>query len=150
MFSSLGMADASPRVAYPDIPEMSMQEKLLMERDATGMYFSGQMLDEYSRHVALLRPRSLTDLLSEEAELTDKQRVSVVGIVGAVSLKTTRNGDRMAFFTIKDRFGELECVAFSRVFAENSYLIRTDGAVWVSGSISLREDEPPKILGIAN
>jgi DNA polymerase-3 subunit alpha len=41
---------------------------------------------------------------------------------------------------------EMECVVFAKLFAENAHLIRTDGAVWVSGTISLREDEPPKLL----
>ena len=52
----------------------------------------------------------------------------------------------MAFFTLEDRAAEIECVAFARQYAENGHLIRTDNALCVSGTISLREDEPPKIL----
>ena len=101
MFSALGMVEEAPRVEYPNIPELGVREKLLMERDATGMYFSGQMLDEYGKHIKLLRPHPLSELLSEEVELVDKQRIEVAGIIGAVSVKNTRNGDRMAFFTIR-------------------------------------------------
>lgn len=146
MFSSPALADTSPRVEYPDIPELGVREKLLMERDATGMYFSGQMLDEYSKHVQVIKPQPLSELVGEDLELTEKQRVSVAGIIGSVSLKTTKNGDRMAFFSMEDRFAEIECIAFTRVFAENAHLIRNDSAVWVTGTLSLREDEAPKIL----
>ena len=52
----------------------------------------------------------------------------------------------MAFFSLEDRFGEIECIAFSRVFARFEHMIRTDAAVWVTGTLSLREDEPPKLL----
>lgn len=146
MFSSAGFSDASPKVDYPDIPELGVREKLLMERDATGMYFSGQMLDEYGKHVEIIKPQSLSDFIGEDLILQEKQRVSVVGIITSLTTKNTKNGEKMAFFSIEDRFAEIECIAFARVFADNSYLIRTDSAVWVSGTLSLRDDEAPKIL----
>ena len=146
MFSTPGLVEESPQVEYPDIPELGIREKLLMERDATGMYFSGQMLDEYSRHVELLTPQPLSELVGEDAVLEDKQRTSVVGIINSVTLKTTKNGDRMAFFKIEDRFAEIECVAFARTYADCSYLIHADSAVQIQGTLSLREDERPKIL----
>lgn len=110
------------------------------------MYFSGQMLDEYSKHVELLKPDAISDFVGDESDPADKARVNVAGIVTSVTLKNTRNGDRMAFFTLEDRMAEIECVAFARQYAENAHLIHTDAALYVSGSISLREDEPPKIL----
>lgn len=149
MFSMLdGGAGAfqRPQCEYPDIPELGVREKLLMEKDATGMYFSGQMLDEYSKHLSHLKHEEILDLVGDESDPADKMRVSVVGIVTAVTVKNTRNGERMAFFTLEDRMAEIECVAFARQFAENAHLIRVDAALYVSGSISLREDEPPKIL----
>jgi len=70
----------------------------------------------------------------------------VAGIITSVSLKTTKNGDRMAFFTLEDQSGELECIAFSRQFSECAHLIRSDLAVCASGSVSLRDEESPKVL----
>ena len=52
----------------------------------------------------------------------------------------------MAFFTLEDRFAEIECLAFARKYAEASYLIQPDTGVFVSGNLSLREDEAPKLL----
>jgi len=52
----------------------------------------------------------------------------------------------MAFFTLEDRIAEIECVAFARQYKEASYMIRNDSALYVRGTVSLREDEPPKIL----
>ena len=63
-----------------------------------------------------------------------------------MTTKTTKNGDRMAFFTLEDRFAEIECIAFARKYAEASYLIQPDTGVFVSGNLSLREDEAPKLL----
>ena len=110
------------------------------------MYFSGQMLDEYSRHLALLKPTQISEIVSDDADPADKARVGVAGIVTSVTQKTTRNGDAMAFFTLEDRVAEIECLTFSRQYGELSHLIHTDAAAFVSGSISLREDEPPKLI----
>ena len=146
MFSVIGTAEQAPKCEYPDIPELGVREKLLMEKEATGMYFSGQMLDEYSKHLEILKPDSIADYVSEDADPVDKARVSLAGIVTSVTTKNTRNGDRMAFFTVEDRMAEIECIAFSRQYADNAHLIHSDSGLFVSGTLSLREDEPPKLL----
>ncbi len=146
MFSTPGMASPGIKCEYPDIAEFGTREKLMMEKEATGMYFSGQMLDEYSRHVALLMPDSIADYTDEEADPADKTRVSFAGMITSVTPKNTRNGDRMAFFTLEDRMSEIECLVFSNRYAELSHMIRTDNGVSVSGTLSVREDEPPKLL----
>ena len=131
---------------YPPLPDLSPREKLLMEREATGMFFSGQLLDSYSRHLKLLSPTPISALTGEDAEPQEKQRVTVAGMITGVTLKNTKNGDRMAFFRLEDQYGEIECVTFARQFAENAHLVRTDLAVAVTGTVSLREDELPKVL----
>jgi len=146
MFSSFGAAEQAPACKYPDIPELGVREKLLMEKEATGMYFSGQMLDEYSKHLELLDPTPISEYVSDEADPVERSRICVAGIVTAVTTKNTKNGDRMAFFTVEDRMAEIECIAFARQYAENAHLIRLDSALLIEGTVSLREDEPPKIL----
>jgi DNA polymerase-3 subunit alpha len=63
-----------------------------------------------------------------------------------VTVKTTRKNEKMAFFSIEDKYGEIECIAFSAQFARNASLITEDSAVCVEGNISLREDEDAKVL----
>ncbi len=146
MFSMMGAETVAPKCEYPDIPEFGVREKLLMEKEATGMYFSGQMLDEYSKHLEILAPDPIADYVADECDPVDKARVSFAGIVTSVTTKNTKNGDRMAFFTIEDSAAEIECIAFARQYSEYAHLIHTDSGVFVSGTLSLREDEPPKLL----
>ena len=147
MFSSLGASAVdAPTVSYPNIPELGVREKLMMEKEAAGMYFSGNMLDEYGKHIALFKPQSILDIVGEDAEPEDKDYAKVVGMITSVTVKNTRGGEKMAFFTLEDRMAEIECVAFSRRYLEFSHLIRQDNGVYVGGNISLREDEPPKLL----
>lgn len=146
MFSTPGKAPAVPGISYPPIPELSVREKLMMEKEATGMYFSGNMLDEYSRHLELLKPEQIADYVGEDCDFAEKAPASFAGMITSVTVKNTKAGDRMAFFTLEDRMAEIECVVFSRLYGEAAPQIRADTGVYVSGTISLREEEAPKLL----
>ena len=116
-----------------------------MEKEVAGMCFSGNLLDSYSLHVDSLAARKISELLDTE-QVKDKENARVTGIVTSVTVKTTRKNERMAFFSIEDKFGEIECIAFPNILERNRDRIREDSALCVDGSISLREDEEPKLL----
>ena len=148
---SMGMGSFDvPSFEYPDIPEYGMREKLLMEKDASGMYFSGHMLDNYSKHVEALDSITTAELCekSEDGELiySDKDKVKLVGIISSVSLKTTKNDDRMAFFTLEDKFGEVECIVFPKKYNEFYADVIVDNALFVEGTVSIKDDDVPKLL----
>ncbi len=131
---------------YPEIPDLTAREKLMMEREATGMFFSGQLLDSYSKHLKFLSPELISLYTGEDAEITDRQRANIAGMITSVSVKSTKNGDSMAFFTLEDQSDEMECIAFAKQFGEFSHLIRGDFAVSVKGNLSVRDDEKPKLI----
>ncbi len=153
MFSMATQTQQSASVSgydYPDLPDFSMKEKLMQEKEASGMYFSGHMLDSYQNHLRALTVQEISSLLEQdengEFTVTERTRVSVAGIINHVTLKTTRSEERMAFFTLEDRYAEIECLAFPKVFASYGNCVRPDAAVCVRGTVSCRENEDPKIL----
>ena len=116
------------------------------------MFFSGQLLDDYSKCVEALSPMSIAEITpAEESEndapaLPDRARVKIAGIISGVTLKTTKKEERMAFFTVEDSGGVIECLAFPKTFIQYGEIIKADHAVFVEGNLSIREDESPKIL----
>ena len=147
MFSMPGPVVAeSSYFSYPELPELTVREKLMMEREATGMFFSGQLLDSYSRHLATISTVPVASFAGEESDAEDRKPVTVAGMITSVTVKNTKNGDRMAFFSLEDQMGEVECVVFAKKFEHTAHLIRSDLAVCVSGNLSVREEEKPKIL----
>ena len=134
---------------YPDIPELTLSQKLSQEKEATGLYFSGHPLDSYSENISHIDHEDIVSLsLDDEearAEKTDK-KITLVGVLENISLKTTQKGDKMAFFTLSDRYGEIECIAFPKTYSQISYLIRDDAALAVTGTISVRDDESAKFI----
>ena len=147
-----GAAAAAPvRFDYPNIPEFTLREKLMLEKECSGMYFSGHVLNDYAKHIESLSAARIADILAiaeEDAELPyrDKQPVAIAGIVTKKTVKTTKNGDSMAFVTVEDRTGEIEVVVFARQYLGSAGLLVTESPIVVRGTISVRDEEKPKIL----
>lgn len=144
IFSSVqvnGMA--RPSFSYPALAEYSPRELLMLEKECSGMYFSGHLLDGYSKHLGALKLTSISSLVDPErqGEFPEKMRVECAGIISNVSIKNTRNDEKMAFFTLDDRYASVECIAFPKGYAASAHLIRIDSAIVLRGSISYRDDE---------
>jgi len=140
---------------YPNIPELTLREKLLCEKESTGMSFSGHLLDNFTKHIDSLSTTPMASILAfaEEQDTVqgteqfrDRQIVKVAGIISSVTHKMTKKEEPMAFFTLEDRYHEMECIAFPNKYAAFSPQIMLDNAVLVEGSLQFREGEPPKIL----
>ena len=115
----------------------------------SGMYFSGHLIDSYKMHIDHLSASSVAEINAME-DVADKAPVRVAGIVSSVTPKMTRKGDRMVFFNIEDRYGEIECLAFPSQYEKFSYLIRIEAPLYIEGVISSRDGEEDKPKVIAN
>ena len=148
MFSmpELGGGTEQSYISYPELPELTAREKLMMEREATGMFFSGQLLDSFTKHLQTIVTTPIAEFVGEEADPADRAPATLAGMITSVTAKITKNGERMAFFRLEDQTGEIECVAFAKKFEQIGHLIRSDVAVCVTGNISVREDEKAKLL----
>ncbi len=140
----------APGYEYPDIPDLSMRDKLMLEKESSGMYFSGHLLDDFSMHLNDLSFIDISEIFERDkaGELiySDRDKISVTGIITAITIKTTKKNEQMAFFTLEDRHGEIECIAFSRSYQELSHEIFIDNAIFVEGTVSLKDDEEPKLI----
>lgn len=151
MFSNAsGKLDNMPQFEFPNVRDLTLREMLVLEKECSGMYFSGHLTESYSKNIAALRSDKISDILSDaegnNTKYADKQSVHVAGIITSIKQKNTKSGNLMAFFKLEDRYGELECVLFAKHYAANAGLVHVDSAVCVYGELSYKEDEAPKIL----
>ncbi|MBE6629244.1 MAG: DNA polymerase III subunit alpha [Ruminococcaceae bacterium] len=148
IFSTVGVE--RPKVSYPELPEFGPRELLMQEKEASGMYFSGHLLDGFSGALSMPGITEIRSILETDADgefaLADRTRVCVAGILTSVTRKTTRKEERMAFFTIEDRYAEIECLVFPKTLNECGHVLREDAVLRVCGTISIKEEENPKIL----
>ena len=138
---------------YPTIAEYPLKELLLLEKESSGMYFSGHMIDDYSSHIDAVKPNSISDIAnasSDESDMKEKYhdsaQVRIAGIITAKRTKTLKNGDVMAFLTVEDRIGEIEVIVFARQYASIAEELTEESAVIIDGKVSEEDGEPNKII----
>ncbi len=158
LFSSLSGngEEIIPKMTFPDIEEFSPREKMNLEKESSGLYLSGHILDDYSDNIDALKHTEIgfiRESFSDFGEaannafsLRDRQRITVVGLVTSRNVKTTRNGDPMAFISLEDKTGEIELICFNDTLEKYGYLLTVDSAVFVHGTLNYREDSDPKIV----
>jgi DNA polymerase III subunit alpha len=135
---------------YPELHEYRTAELLSMEKEMTGVYISGNPLDEYSD--ALARLPVNTAYLEELKERPDggisedTRQVSMGGLIVASRSQSTKKNVMMGFVTLEDTTGQVECLLFPRVYERYAKDIAMDRAVILTGKLSVREEEDTKLL----
>ena len=146
MFAMLEDEDKAAAVQIPKLAELSKADRMLMEKDTTGIYLSGHPMDDYRHLLKNTHVISIGSLMEEEQNYKDNQIVSIAGIVQSIKMKTTRNNSMMAYVVIEDDTDSVEMLAFSNVLNEFGTYLKENQAVVIVGKLSLREDKPPQIV----
>ncbi len=134
----------------PNVEEYPRQELLSMEKEMSGLYFSGHPMNEYKEIAAKLSSVKISELLSSDGSFnstfSDNQDIRVVGMISAIEKKTTKSNQTMAFLTLEDTSGSIDCIVFSSLFEKNAMLIQKGRVLLIDGRLSLREDKEPSIV----
>ena len=150
LLSGEDSAAVMPAVQVPDIPEMSVQEKMNLEKQTTGLYLSGHPMDEYRPLLRGMDVVPIGEILEcfENGDETyqDEQIVNIAGIVEAIKMKTTRSGSMMAYVTVEDDTGSMELLTFSTILNQYGSLLYENAAVILNGRISVRDEKPPQMV----
>ena len=135
--------------------EMENRELLSLEKEMLGVYISGHPLDKYRKSIEKQANISTLNIMkiNEEIENTgqaisykDGQSVKFVGIISSVKKKFTKKNTTMAFITVEDFYGSIEIIVFDGVYQKMSNIIVEDNIILIDGRISIREDEPVKLV----
>lgn len=144
-----GQSGGSMRVDIPMLSEFDSSQLLKMEKEMLGLYVSGHPLSAYRDFIQGLGSTKISDILEmgERDETQDDDlRVSIAAIISGKKLSVTKKGDTMAYLTIEDLTGSMEALMFPRVLSGLSGLAVIEKAVYITGRLSLREDQAPKLL----
>lgn len=156
-------------VKYPDIPEMSKEELLAREKEMLGVYISGHPLDDYmdiiekrvdikstdfaiedrSDDEGMYNTMSSEGMTEDDSGVVDKEQYTIGGMIDAISVKTTKRGDTMAFITLEDLYGTMEIIVFPREYSQYRDILVKDAKVLISGNASVSEQEARLILSKA-
>ena len=137
----------------PDLKEFNQKTLLTMEKEMLGIYISGHPLKPYEEELKRISTITTTDLFEAQNEIEknisenlDGKRIVIGGIVVNKKNKVTKNNNMMAFITLEDLYGIVECIVFPATYDRYNRLIEEDSLVVIEGKISLSEEDEPKII----
>ena len=128
----------SLNVKIPFNPEFERKKLLAMEKEAAGMYLSGDPVSEYEHLALLLRTAKTFDIAC--GSYKDGDNVRMLCIVQERKLHVTRNGSKMSFLVLSDDMGELEAVVFPDLFAAAGAVLTEGSILFISGRVSQKDD----------
>ena len=133
--------------SYPECDEFTAETLLKYEKEVTGMYLSGHPMLKYEHISKRLKCAEISDIISEDSSVyKDNDRVSVLGLIGSVKKKITKNDSTMAFLNFEDMHGSIEVIVFPKTLMESPTMFYEGNIVLIKGRISMREDEDTKIV----
>jgi DNA polymerase-3 subunit alpha len=139
---------------YPKIDEFLVSEKLSKEKEVLGIYISGHPLEEYKNSIAYYASTDSSSFAVSSADedtiahrvLSDQERVTMAGLLVSRTTKSTKNQELMAFLQMEDMLGGYEVIVFPKIFQTYSNILVESRVLLMKGKISIREDEPPKLI----
>ena len=109
---------------FPNIDELDKKTMLKMEKQSTGLYFSGHPMEEYTDKIKKLTKYNISDVLTSvhkdedgnyhavEGGLKDGDMMIICAAIASRKNKTTRSNAQMAFLNVEDVYGSVECIVF--------------------------------------
>ena len=128
------------------LEEYSHTELLQQEKEVSGLYLSGHPLDAYREQSAKFATHSIKALTGEEAHGLDNAHVRIVCTIVKSRMMTTKSNSLMAFTSVEDLTGTMEVIVFPKVLEVFRDAIRENAVVVIEGRLSVREDEPSKLM----
>jgi DNA polymerase-3 subunit alpha len=110
-----------------------MREQLVWERELLGLYLSQHPLELFEAYL-----EEQTVPLNSIKPEHDGRSVVVGGSVIEVREITTRNGQKMAFAKIEDRYGEAEVILFPGSYQQTIGTWERDKVVLIRGKVSTK------------
>ncbi|PWM25233.1 MAG: DNA polymerase III subunit alpha, partial [Oscillospiraceae bacterium] len=149
LFEAASGEGPASHTAVADLAEFERSQLLKMEKESIGYYVSGHPLEDYQELISHLSVTSVGDLLEDGEEhlgrYGDDAAVTIAAVIEKKKLTVTKKGDTMAYLTAEDQSGSIEVLAFPNVLSRYRTLLEEDQVLLLSGRLSCREDEEPKL-----
>lgn len=128
-------------------PYQPDSEDLKLEKEVLGLYISGHPLRQFEKKLKSMGSDSLPKSLEEfrETENTEKT-YTFIGVIANLNIRTTKAGNRMAFFTLESLTGNISCIAFSEFFIHHTDAIIEDNIVVATGKFTQDSDDTVKMI----
>lgn len=136
-----GIESSVNALVLEDAPEVSLDQKLVWEKELLGVYVSGHPLDRYAEELS-----KRTSIAQIKDDGRNGIPVVTAGMIETVRELLTKKGDKMAFIQLSNHEDTIEMVAFPEVFQSNRELLVSGSCIAVKGKLNIRNDEPSIVI----
>ena len=124
--------------------EMDQDTKLMLEKEATGIYISGHPMNRYSAFIKNAGFAKTTDVFS--GRYSDGDRITLGGLINDLKVRQLKNNKIMATLKIEDMYSAVSVTVFEAVYINYKNLLTSGKPVIITGRISEREDRDTEIV----
>ncbi len=125
-------------IKLPECEPWDVKTTLKYEKETLGFYVSSHPLDLYKDMLKHICTGNSEDL----EKMPDGAEVVLAGILSLTKDVTTRKGEKMGFFTLEDKEGIVEVVAFPEVYGKVRDIVDTvDEPLVVIGTVQNQSED---------
>ncbi len=138
-------------IDLPLVPDLSVDERLRLEKEMIGVYISGHPLEGMADEVMRCSDLSTSELYqaweeNDEHLLPNQSNIKICGMISEVNTLVTKNGKLMAFINLEDLTGQIEIIVFPNIYQNTQHFLSENEVITVSGKLTYSEVEEPKII----
>jgi len=128
-------------VPLPPVPPWDDKERAAFEKEFLGFYLTDHPLNRYRIEFESFAEHQGSDIEAKGRELesrpNDRIRMTVMGMISDITVKTDKNGNPWGIVHLEDLSGPFECKMFSRTFGTYRDDLQLDQVVRIEGQVSL-------------
>ncbi|KIR01948.1 DNA polymerase III alpha subunit [Lachnospiraceae bacterium TWA4] len=146
------MGDSTPLIEekFPSVEEYGKEELLAFEKEVLGIYVSGHPLDSHidlwKKYTNATAAQFKPDDETGQFGVFSGSRMVVGGIISEISIKYTKNNQRMAFVTLEDVTGSVEVIFFPKDFDKNGGYLQEERKVFMMGHADVSGETAAKLI----
>ena len=126
------------------VPEMPEETRLLLEKEATGLYLSGHPMKEYAAYLEQPGITRIGDIAAKK--IPDGKRIAVAGIVSELKTRQLKNNNLLATGILEDTTGSVNITVFANAYTEFKPVLSSGKPILMRGKISEHEDRETELL----
>ncbi len=137
--------DKNLLMEFSDVKDFTNEQKLITEKEYTGIYLSGHPLSEFVDGINKYVNTKSTDLYADEdgaTKITEGKKIRIAGIIDEITkLRTKRTGEEMVVMELSDMQGSFKAILFPKKYLEYKNLVEKNKIVFIEGSYNFSERE---------
>lgn len=122
----------------PDIPDLSVRDRLQGEKDALGFFVTGHPL----LNARMERECLVTHSSADFPGMKNDAMVTLCGMTGSLKKVTLSRGDQIAFLELQDLEGSVEVMLPADIWNRDRDLIDSDAILVIQGKVSIKDQQP--------